>query len=213
VTTRHGTPRNALPFLALAVGLPLALLVQGVWLLRTASLSARGGHHTYDFGLVVTGALIAIAGAVALTVVSIMLLRNPRRALRTIDITPTDLLLPSGPRWRRVPVAEVSGVGLGAATTGGWGIMIWRIDGTHTRMAGPGLATRDVEPGRSPVAGMAREIHARILELQGPNGPLLTRAQQRQPDLDPDTRISRLWDPVDGTQTPTVIAPAEAGPS
>ncbi|MFN2569270.1 MAG: hypothetical protein ABR564_06680 [Candidatus Dormibacteria bacterium] len=210
-TTRHGSPRSALLFLALTVALPLGLLGQGAWLLVTASGAARGGNHTYDFGLVLTGGGEALVGVAVLIATAVMVLRNPRRARRIIEVTPREVLLPTGPRWARVPVSEISGIGLGAPTTGDWGIMVWRTGGDHTRLAGPGMSTGAAQPDDSAIAQTARELHARIIELQGPAGPLAIEACQRRPPIDPDTRITRVWDPVDGRHYAAGVTQMEPG--
>lgn len=187
--------RRALAHTALTLGLPLLLLLQGALLLVTSWRAATSGPHTYDFGIVLMGAASVVIGAGALAVVALMLIRNPRRLNGTIEVTATQVLLPAGRRWQRLEVAEVAGVGLGAGPDGTWGLMVWRRDGGHVRLAGPGLSTRDAEPAASPAAQTARRLHRRVLELQGPDGALAREALQRRPDPDPDSLIARLWDP------------------
>ncbi|MGO9878575.1 MAG: hypothetical protein ACLPSM_04350, partial [Acidimicrobiales bacterium] len=56
-------------------------------------------------------AALAPALVFELLVILVLLVRHPSRLWRTIVVTPSELRLPD-PKWKRVPISDIAGVGL-----------------------------------------------------------------------------------------------------
>jgi hypothetical protein len=128
------------------------------------------------------------------------ILRHPSKIWRVITVTDSELRLPD-PKWRHVSISEVAGVGLGryqkvlGSTRGSWAPIFWRYDGSHLRVGGLGFDTAAESPDETAVAKAVYEIYQRIAAAQGPEGPLLTQALQRQSNLRVRDSITSVWDP------------------
>jgi hypothetical protein len=99
-----------------------------------------------------------------------------------------------------IPVSEIAGVGLCFQSRGrssGWRTTVWTTDGgrffvvAHMAIGRDGVA-------RSKAAQQARELWQAVREIQGPTGPLTTRALQHTESAKWST-IKRVWCPDDST--------------
>jgi hypothetical protein len=148
----------------------------------------------------INGLFAAIMAALDLAVV-VLVLRHPTRIARIITLTDKELRLPD-PKWRHVPISDVAGIGLGryqavlgSKKKGTWMPIFWRGDGTHLRVGGLGLTVSKDSPAQSKIADDVCEIYRRVLEIQGPNGLLVSEALQRSANLSVTDSVTGIWDP------------------
>jgi hypothetical protein len=177
---------------------------------------------------VVVGMLLILAGLGLLLTGVLLRVRRP-----TLTLAPDLLRIVYGFRTIRIPVSEISGVGLvftqqwaQRQVSSSWQLMIWRsgvVRGEWVPYFGarqPLMRRSDIEkfdpatetdPAKleaTYVARVARDIYQRVLARQGPAGPLAVTEQQKHvPGGSPiaDIRIRAFWSP-DG-----VLGHAEPG--
>ena len=136
-----------------------------------------------------------IVSTVPLIAALALVIANPLRFPRTIVLDGDEIRFPAGRAWRRVPVAEIAGVGLVKTPRWGWGVVVWRIDGRHVWCGGVGLSAGGGDPARSRLADVARQLHGYVLAGQAPDGPLSVMARQAHADLHPPEYLA-VWDPA-----------------
>ncbi len=175
------------------------LAIGGGELALCISLILAGSHKGND-ALLMMGVLFGMAIGVELVVIVVILAVHPSRLWRTIVLTPLELRLPD-PKWRSVPVDEVSGIGLGlsqkapGSKSGTWAPMFWRTDGSRALVMGLGFVTSRHDPEGTRPSAVVKALYRRIIESQGPSGALATQAVQRHPQLSVWQSVVKVWDP------------------
>ena len=103
-TTHYGNPWWTAFYLGFMLTVLVFQTVLTIWLLV-------GGLHNHNAAPLLTGMLLAPALVFELLVILVLLVRHPSRLWRTIVVTPSELRLPD-PKWKRVPISDIAGVGL-----------------------------------------------------------------------------------------------------
>lgn len=189
---RYGRPWIGVAFIVYAVGM---LFYLGFLAYSMVSVGPNSGD-----GFVWINGLFFTVMVVLYLILIPFLLRHPTKVWRVIMVTDSEIRLPD-PKWRRVSLAEITGVGLGryqkvlGSTNGSWAPMFWRSDGTHLRVNGLGLETSKKSPEGTKAAQAISEIYRRIAAAQGPNGLLTSSGQQRHSNLGVSESITSVWDP------------------
>ena len=173
------------------IWLGLAGVVLGLGLIGVIASAVIGDQSRFDqyAGVIVLG-LVAAVGIVA------------RARNRTSVLTALELCVREPRRGKVVPVGQIGGVGLvsrvAGSPLGSWGIwhpVVWTIDGAVTGL--PGIASLGRDPGRvlkAHAGRVARELFARVWELQGEGAHVVHPSNPRLPSHVPVVQILGLPD-------------------
>lgn len=179
-------------WIRLAVG--MVCLIGGAVLIVVAS--TPGGYPPGRWIAGVGGALFAVMSPIGLM--------QAFRGLHPLELDGQELRIAAGVRTARIPLAEVSGVGLrfrwlsgSNGLPAGWYLAIWDAAGkahqieecwvsSHWTSADYRSASRPRETSEDLAATeagrMARGIYDRVWAVQGSSGPLATRQEQKMRD-------------------------------